>query len=68
MDDAEAQKQIAQMVNFITNEAKETAENIRQKTTEDFNIELLKLTQSMKDKIRGDMAAMKKKRRDAKGH
>lgn len=61
MDDSEAQKQIAQMVSFITNEAKETAENIRQKTTEDFNIELLKLTQSMKDKIRSDMAEQKKK-------
>lgn len=61
MDDVEANKQIAQMVSFITNEAKETAENIRQKTNEDFNIELLKLTQNMKDKIRGDFADKVKK-------
>lgn len=61
MDDAEAQKQIAQMVSFITNEAQETAQSIKDKTNEDFNIELLKLLQSMKEKIRTDMALMKKK-------
>lgn len=61
MDDQEAQKQINQMVNFITNEARETAESIRSKALEDFNIEKLKLVQSMKEKIRADMAAMKKK-------
>lgn len=61
MDDNEAQRQISQMVSFITNEAKESAEGIRQKTNEDFNIEKLKLVQSMKEKIRTDMATMKKK-------
>ncbi len=52
MDDNEAEKQIQQMVSFIANEAKETAENIKQKTNEDFNIEKLKLVQGMKEKIR----------------
>lgn len=49
------------MVSFIKNEAQETAANIQQKTNEDFNIEKLKLVQSMKEKIRTDMDAMKKK-------
>lgn len=61
MDDREAEKQIQQMVSFIQNEARETAENIRQKTNEDFNIEKLKLVQGMKEKIRSDMAVQKKK-------
>lgn len=61
MDDREAEKQIQQMINFILNEAKETSEQITAKANEDFNIEKLKLVQSMKDKIRTDMAAAKKK-------
>lgn len=61
MDDREAEKQIQQMVNFILNEAKETAEQITSKANEDFNIEKLKLVQNMKDKIRSEMGAMKKK-------
>ena len=52
MDDASADRQIQQMVNFILNEAKETAEGIKAKATEDFNIEKLKLVQAMKEKIR----------------
>jgi V-type H+-transporting ATPase subunit E len=52
MEDAEAQKQIQQMVNFILNEAKDKAEEIEAKALEDFNIEKLKLVQQMKDKIR----------------
>jgi len=55
MDDVEAEKQIKQMVNFILNEAKETAVGIEAKTNEDFNIEKLKLVQSMKEKTRTDM-------------
>jgi len=52
MDDAEANKQISQMVNFILNEAKDKAEEIEAKALEDFNIEKLKLVQQMKEKIR----------------
>ena len=52
MNDAEAQQQIQQMVSFILNEARETADSIKQKANEDYNIEKLKLVQSMKDKIR----------------
>lgn len=52
MDDAEAQRQIQQMVNFILNEAKDKAQEIEAKALEDFNIEKLKLVQQMKDKIR----------------
>jgi len=56
MDEAEAQRQIKQMVNFILNEAKDKAEEIEAKALEDFNIEKLKLVQQMKEKIRQDMA------------
>lgn len=56
MDEAEAQRQIKQMVNFILNEAKDKAEEIEAKALEDFNIEKLKVVQQMKEKIRGDMA------------
>jgi V-type H+-transporting ATPase subunit E len=52
MNDAEAERQIQQMVNFILNEAKDKAEEIEAKALEDFNIEKLKLVQQMKDKIR----------------
>jgi len=54
MDDAENQKQIQQMMNFILNEAKDKAEEIEAKALEDFNIEKLKLVQQMKEKIRGE--------------
>jgi len=56
MDEAEAQRQIKQMVNFILNEAKDKAEEIEAKALEDFNIEKLKVVQQMKEKIRQDMA------------
>ena len=52
MDDRDAEAQIQQMVNFILNEAKETAAQINDKATEDFNVEKLKLVQGMKEKIR----------------
>lgn len=50
--DAEAQRQIQQMVNFITNEARDKAQEIEAKALEDFNIEKLKLVQQMKNKVR----------------
>eukprot|EP01066_Platyproteum_vivax_P012739 Platyproteum_vivax@DN5789_c0_g1_i2.p1 len=56
MDDAEAQRQINQMVNFILNEAKDKAQEIDAKAMEDFNIEKLKMVQKMKDKIRQEYA------------
>lgn len=52
LDDAEAQKQIQQMVNFILNEAKDKAHEIEAKALEDFNIEKLRIVQKMKEKIR----------------
>lgn len=61
MDDEQSAKQIAQMVNFILNEAKDKAEEIDAKTLEDFNIEKLKAAQAMKDKIRADMDKQRKK-------
>jgi len=61
MDDRDAEAQIQQMVNFILNEAKETAGQINDKATEDFNVEKLKLVQGMKEKIRTDFADAKKK-------
>uniref|UniRef100_A0A0G4FEW6 V-type proton ATPase subunit E n=1 Tax=Chromera velia CCMP2878 TaxID=1169474 RepID=A0A0G4FEW6_9ALVE len=54
MDEGEAQRQIAQMVNFILNEAKDKAQEIEAKALEDFNIEKLKLVQQMKEKIRNE--------------
>ena len=60
MDEVEAGKQIAQMCNFILNEAKESADNINAKANEDFNTEKLKLVQSLKGKVRGDMEKKKK--------
>merc|ERR1719357_220111 len=55
MDEAEAQRQIRQMVNFILNEAKDKAEEIEARALEEFNIEKLKVVQQMKDKIRQEM-------------
>lgn len=52
MQDAEAQRQIHQMVNFILNEARDKAQEIEAKAIEDFNIEKLKLVQQMKNKVR----------------
>eukprot|EP01069_Polyplicarium_translucidae_P010707 Polyplicarium_translucidae@DN3393_c0_g1_i12.p7 len=54
MDDADAQRQIQQMVNFILNEARDKSQEIEAKALEDFNIEKLKLMQQMKDKVRQD--------------
>lgn len=50
--DAEAQRQIQQMVNFITNEARDKSQEIEAKALEDFNIEKLKLVQQMKNQVR----------------
>ncbi|EZG43831.1 putative vacuolar ATP synthase subunit E [Gregarina niphandrodes] len=52
MEDADAQRQIDQMVAFIINEAKDKAAEIEAKSQEDFNVEKLKALQSMKEKIR----------------
>lgn len=61
MDDREADAQIRQMVNFILNEANETADSLKAKAAEDFNIEKLKLVQAMKEEIRSDFAKKLKK-------
>ncbi|KFG28451.1 putative vacuolar atp synthase subunit e [Toxoplasma gondii GAB2-2007-GAL-DOM2] len=61
MDDAEAQRQIQQMVKFILNEARDKAQEIEARSLEDFNIEKLKLVQQMKDKIRQEYEKKAKK-------
>lgn len=50
MDDLEAEKQTNHMINFILDEAKQTAATIQLKADEDFNVEKLKLVQNMKEK------------------
>lgn len=60
-DDAEAQRQIQQMVKFILNEARDKAQEIEARSLEDFNIEKLKLVQQMKDKIRQEYDKKAKK-------
>lgn len=60
MNDVEADAQVNQMVNFILKEARDTAEGLTGKANEDFNIEKLKLVQSMKDEIRADYNKKKK--------
>lgn len=54
MEDAEAKRQIDQMVNFILNEAKDKAAEIEAKSMEDFNVEKLKVLQAMKEKVRAE--------------
>jgi len=61
MNDSEAQQQVNQMAAFILNEARDTANTQNSKTMEDFNVEKLKLVQSMKEKIRSEIADKKKK-------
>lgn len=61
MNDQEASNQVQQMVNFIMQEAKQSAEEVTAKATEDFNIEKLKMVQGMKDKLRSEMAVASKK-------
>ena len=52
MDDSQSAAQIAQMVNFILNEAKDKAEEIDAQTLEEYNIEKMKIGNNMKEKIR----------------
>mmetsp|Transcript_43926 Transcript_43926/g.108186 ORF Transcript_43926/g.108186 Transcript_43926/m.108186 type:complete len:225 (-) Transcript_43926:152-826(-) len=61
MSDAEATKQIDQMVNFILSEAKEKASDIERKAEEDFNIEKLKIVEGTKKKIRTEFENKAKK-------
>lgn len=67
-DDAEAQRQIQQMVKFILNEARDKAQEIEARSLEDFNIEKLKLVQQMKDKIRQEYDKKAKKTRNTKSY
>ena len=61
MQASDAERQIQQMVNFILNEAKDKADEIDAKAMEDFNIEKLKLVQTMKEKIRKEFSTKAKK-------
>jgi len=60
MDDSQSAAQIAQMVNFILNEAKDKAEEIDAQTLEEYNIEKMKIGNNMKEKIRAEFAKKKK--------
>jgi len=60
MNDQEVQMQITQMVQFIHQEAKEKANEIRLKTDEEFNIEKLRHVEGEKQKIRAAYEAKEK--------
>ena len=54
MNAAEVNAQISQMVQFIHQEAKEKAQEIKLKTDEEFNIEKLRMIEGEKQKIRAE--------------
>jgi len=54
MNDAEVNAQIQQMVQFIHQEAKEKAAEIKLKADEEFNIEKLRMVETEKQKIRAE--------------
>jgi V-type H+-transporting ATPase subunit E len=54
MNPAEAEKQIAQMVEFIKQEAKEKADEIKFKTEQEFNIQKLEFIENAKLQIKED--------------
>jgi len=54
MNDQEVLSQINQMVQFIHQEAKEKAAEIKLKTDEEFNIEKLRMVEAEKQKIRAE--------------
>jgi len=51
LNDAEVNKQLEQMVKFITSEAEEKAQELRSKAAEEFSIEKAKIVQAEKRKI-----------------
>lgn len=59
-EDNTSQRQIAQMVNFILTEAKDKAEEVDAKALQDFNVERLRHSQDLKDKIKGEYTRKKK--------
>merc|ERR1719231_2150873 len=54
MNEVEVQAQINQMVQFIHQEAKEKAAEIKLKVEEEFNIEKLRMVEAEKQKIRAE--------------
>merc|ERR1740115_455197 len=54
MQDSEVKQQIAQMVQFINQEAQEKAQEIKLKADEEFNIEKLRMVEGEKQKIRAE--------------
>ena len=60
MNDQEVFAQINQMVQFIHQEAKEKAAEIKLKTDEEFNIEKLRMVEAAKQKIRAEYEAKEK--------
>jgi len=62
MDTQEAERQIKQMIAFIRQEAKEKAEEIRQKTAEDKNIEKLSYKSKESTVIREEFEKLRKEK------
>lgn len=54
MQDSEVKQQIAQMVQFINQEAQEKSQEIKLKADEEFNIEKLRMVEGEKQKIRAE--------------
>jgi len=61
MNDAEVHSQINQMVQFIHQEAKEKAAEIKLKADEEFNIEKLRMVEAEKQKVRAEYERKEKK-------
>eukprot|EP00474_Spongospora_subterranea_P009192 CRZ09650.1 hypothetical protein [Spongospora subterranea] len=62
MNSAEASRQISQMVEFIKQEAKEKAEEIRVKTDQEYNINKLSLIEVAKQNIISEFEQMRKEK------
>lgn len=66
MNDQEADAQVQQMCNFILAEARTQADEVQKKTLDDFNVEKLKLVQSLKESIRSEYETKVKKQTTSK--
>ncbi|CEP03714.1 unnamed protein product (mitochondrion) [Plasmodiophora brassicae] len=62
MNPTEAARQISQMVEFIKQEAREKAEEIRVKTDQEFNIAKLSLIEAAKQQIANDFVQLRKEK------
>lgn len=62
MNPTEAARQISQMVEFIKQEAREKAEEIRVKTDQEFNIAKLSLIEAAKQQIANEFVQLRKEK------